>query len=217
MTKSIICRTPRAILVQLLFVTCLCFTMSSVANADIIITYGSGGSTTIDLLPNTSNQTVQLFATGVAGEGGTDVFEFNVQIGDGGVDLGGSDAGPVFGSIDLITGTVWDGNGATQTDVVQFPLARQSVVDAATDVLADGLIGTIEIDTTGIFTGLVDFRVNGVAGSFDSTFFRDGVALDTTSTNGTLRIGAVPEPSTLFMLMSIGLIGTGRSRFRSPL
>jgi hypothetical protein len=180
----------------------------SLASADIVISYGTvqGGNVVIDLLPNTPNQAVQFFATGVAAEGGTTGLELDLQIGDGGGAIGGTDAGPVIGTVDLITGTIWAGNGATQTDVVNTPLAKQSTVDTSSLVTADGLVGTVEFDTTGFSTGMFDFRLTGVAGAFDTMFVRTGSAVPTTAPNGFLRISeSVPEPSSLLVILACGL------------
>jgi hypothetical protein len=192
------------------------FVFTSTADAQITLSYGTvdaSGNVVVNLMPNMAGQRVDFFASGIAATGGTDGMELDLQVEDGGTDLGGTGVGPTMTGIDLTSGTIWSGFGDTQTDVVTFPLARQSTVDTGSVVTTDGLVGAVFFDTTGFNSGTFDFRVNGVSGAFDTTFFRGGVALPTESTNGFLRISeAVPEPSSLAMLSVIGLIGFARRR-----
>ncbi|MFK7736659.1 MAG: PEP-CTERM sorting domain-containing protein [Pirellulaceae bacterium] len=191
---GLLCAIPIAALLTL--------ASSKTTHADpILIDYGvvEGGIRFIDLLPNTPNQVVQLFASGIADEGGVNGFELDIQIGDGGEDLGGSDVGPVFASVDLETGTVWD-ESSTQDDVQVFPLARQSTIEGPSLLNTDGLIGSFTIDTTGFAGTELEFRMTGVADVFDSTFFRGGDPISTTAPNGRIRISAVPEPGSLALL-----------------
>ena len=199
-----------------MFALCSLAVVANQANADVFIDYGvdDGGTLFIDLQAETANQVVQIFATGIVADGGADAMEFDVQIGDGGSDLGGTDTAPVITSIDLITGTVWAPNSPNQQDVVEFPLARQSTVDTTSLVTTDGLIATIEFDTTGFGVGEIDFLLNGVAGSFDTTLFQGVNTLTTIAPNGIIRVTAIPEPASAGVLL-IGLIGVGFRRRRS--
>lgn len=188
--------------------------MASASNADIIITYGNG-SNIIDLLPNTAGQDVQFFASGVPGEGNIDGLELNMQIGDGGTAIGGTDIGPTFEAVDMVLGTIWNGpgGGANQDDPFVSPLLRQSTVFSNSAFSADGLVATITFDTTGFSNGTFDFLLSGVAGNFDSVFFLVDDTVPTTAPNGFLRIGPVPEPSSATLLVGLaGLIWVRRRK-----
>lgn len=149
------------------------------------------------LLPDTPNQEIQIFATG--GEQ-VSALEFNIQIGDGGADVGGVDTLPVITNVDLITDTIFDGQpGATQIDVVDYPLAKQSTVDISGSVAADGRIATVTINTAGWRAGNRDLLLDGVAGIFQVEFTGPtGAVVPTTVANGSLTV--VPEPATLTMI-----------------
>ena len=198
-----------------IFVLSVLALLPTQVNADVFIDYGvnEGGTLYIDLHAETANQAVHFFATGIGAENGADGLEFDVQIGDGGAFLGGTDTAPTITSIDLITGTVWASSNPTQSDPEVHPLIRQSTVDTASLVSSDGRIGTIVFDTTGFGFGEIDFRLSGVAGSFDTTFFQGVNSLSTVAPNGIIRISAVPEPAS-GMLILAGLIGLGFRRRR---
>ena len=92
-------------------------------SADVFIDYGvdEGGVIYIDLEAETANQAVHFFATGIVAESGADGLEFNVQVGDGGSFLGGTDTAPTITSNDIITGTVWESSSPTQSDPEVHP------------------------------------------------------------------------------------------------
>lgn len=190
---------------------------SASTQAEIFITYGrlDGSSRIIDLRPDTAGQQIQLFATGFAADGGADGLELDVQIGDGGTAIGGTDTGPVIQGVDLITGTVWGPLGPNQQDVVATPLATQTTVDTTSLNVADGLIGTITIDTTGfdINSPDISFRLTNVAGSFNTTFFQGASTLDTVAPDAVIRM--VPEPGSALILAGLGLVGIGIRRKRA--
>ncbi len=178
------------------------------ANADVVVSYGTdeGGTLVIELLADTPGQLVPIFASGIVADGGADGLELDVQIGDGGGLLGGTDTAPTITSVDLISGTIWESLSPNQTDVVDSPLAIQSTVDTTSLANADGLIGVLEIDTTGFGTGEIAFLLTGVAGNFDTTLFQGTTTLNTIAPNGIIRVVAVPEPATSLVLAA-GLVG----------
>jgi hypothetical protein len=177
------------------------------------------------LQPNSSRQEIQIFATG--GEP-VSALEFDIQIGDGGIALGGDDSGPAIVSLDLITNTIFASAGdASQTDVVQFPLARQSSVDVSGTVSANGLIATVVLDTTSSRPGTYDLRLTDVAGGFNTTFFNSlGEPSSTEVRNGTITVvpeacGYLPVLGMMALLFRFGLgvgphrLSFGRSIVRS--
>jgi len=192
------------------------FAFSSVANADVNITYGTveGGTNYIDLQPEMANQVVLIFGTGIVADGGADGMELDVQIGDGGADLGGVDTSPIITSIDMITGTIWQGSTPTQTDSVSFPLGAQSTVDTTSLANADGLLAAITFDTTGFGVGEIDFQLTGVAGSFDTFLSQGASPLTTNAPNGIIRVTAIPEPASASIVV-LGMIGLCARRRRN--
>lgn len=190
----------------------IAFHSAGIAHADLVIGYGvdESGTLYIDLMADTAQQAIEFYVTG--GDA-TDGFEFDLQIGDGGAEVGGTDTGPVFGAIDLVTNTIWSAASPNQADVVDSPLAKQSTVDTASLVSGSGLIGTVMFDTTGITSGEFAFSLTGVAGSFNTKFFNGANEITTVAPNGRLRIVSVPEPGFLSLLATCGL-GLGLRRRR---
>lgn len=205
----------RTFLMSFLSLCCL----GSPTYADIFVTYGTeeGGIRYIDLMPNTPNQSVEFYATGIVAEGGSNGFELNLQIGDGGAIFGGRDTEPVMTSIDLLTDTIWMDHRPTQTDVEVHPLARQSTVDTVSLAIVNGLIGTVVIDTTGFLDGEIDFLLTGVGGEYHTSLFQGTEILTTIAPNGVIRIDAgesIPEPAGTVVIV-LGLTGLVFRRHRS--
>jgi hypothetical protein len=148
------------------------------------------------LLPNLPGQTILIYVTGGDAVEG---LNLNVQVADGGSELamfGGSIDGPAISDLDIVTGTIFDGNnqgaddpeGLLGGDFSQIEL-RTILTDSGT-VAADGLLVTLTIDTTDYFSGQFDLRLfdtlNGPS---------DFAGIAASITDGTITI--VPEPGTL--------------------
>jgi len=181
-------------MIRILVCTVVVLCCATKLQAGIMITVGDN-----PLFPNTANQEVSIFVTGGDPVQG---LNFNAQIGDGGVDLGGTTVGPEITGIDILTGTLVEGNnngfvdpealGGVDFKLVEF---RTTTTNAGT-VAADGLLATLTIDPTGFFSGvfplILSNTVNGPT---------DFAGVEATIDDGTIRI--VPEPSTVAM----GLLG----------
>jgi hypothetical protein len=115
------------------------------------------------LLPNTAGQTIQINVTG-----GDPVSALiaNFQIGDGGPPNGGTTVGPAITSVDLTTGTIFaNSNAGTVVAEGVSPLLWAGEVvtldeDGKRTVPAAGLLATVTLDTTGIFSGQFPFAMH---------------------------------------------------------
>lgn len=142
------------------------------------------------LLPDTPNQSIEIM---VSGGDSVQGLNFRIQVADGGTHpmAGGSIDGPMISNIDLLSGTIFDGNNTGQNDLLSLPQVWvQSTTSANDTVLADGLLATVMIDTTGYMEGEFDLRVGD---TLDSATDFAGVPVDIT--DGMLRIRGVPEPA----------------------
>jgi hypothetical protein len=177
---------------------------------------GSINVGTISLQPNQAGQIVefQLTVTNPTAVNSINGFEFNIQVGDGGADLGGSDLGPVITGINLVGGTIWaTATSPTQANVVEFDLARQSSVDFATPIALTGtpIIARVEFSTLGIGpNSTAPLLLTGVAGSFDTKLFAGASEVPLTITNG--FVTTVPEPASLAMVAVAAVALTARRR-----
>jgi dockerin type I repeat protein/PEP-CTERM motif-containing protein len=138
------------------------------------------------LAPNMPGQQVQIHVTGGEAVSGIDLF---VQVGDGGVTVGGDDTGPKITNLDLVTGTIF---AANHTDIFTDPApliwGATTTTNSGT-VAANGVLVTLTIDTTGITTGQFDLILNPPA-TGPTAFADTGVVANLT--NGSLQIGAAP-------------------------
>ena len=117
-------------------------------------------------------------------------LNFNVQVADGGTDaaVGGSIDGPKIQSVNLVTGTIFDGNNTGQVDTLTLPQVSANTVTTSTGMIAaDGLLATIEVDTTGFMEGTFDLRVGDTRNGPS-----DFAGIPIQITDGSLSV--VPEP-----------------------
>ena len=84
---------------------------------------------------------------------------FNIQVADGGLDAGGSIPGPKITRIDILGGTlggstIFTGNNIGQTDTLRLPQIWESTTTTGSGIVTpNGVLGFVEIDTTGFFNG----------------------------------------------------------------
>lgn len=163
------------------------------ATAEILIDVG-----VIDLLPDTPGQAVLIHVTTDAADrvGGVN---FNAEIAGGGPELGGADAPDITG-VDLLAGTIFEGNHRGQSDLGSLDqLATLTVVTDTGTVAADGLLATLIIDTTG-------FDVVGASWTLSLSATHNGPT-DFAPTAAAIRDGAIriiPEPA-VFALLALGV------------
>ncbi len=166
------------------------------------------------LLPDTPDQTIEISVSGgqpVAG------LEFFSQVADGGPEAEGVPGGPQTGEgidgpettdVDLFTGTIFEHNNLPAARQSLLPqLFHASTVTAAGTVAAEGLLATVTIDTSGFFSGEWGLYLGDTLDP-ESTHFLSASAQTVSPqiTEGLIRIGFIPEPSTLVLLsIAVGL------------
>lgn len=192
------------------------FVLSAAAYATPIV---SGG--THDLLPETSGQVIAITVSGVPGDppglGGTgDAFQ--------GVDLfltiNDGTTGPLITAIDLLNGTVFDGNNSGQNDAIAFP-ARTAFSGTTVDsdvVGPNGVLAYITLDTTNVAMGSYPLHLY-LTNPGQPLLLPPWIGVDEEEPvpvliDGTLNI--VPEPGSLVLalLAVVGLCGVAIHRRR---
>jgi hypothetical protein len=170
------------------------------------------------LEPDTADQSIQIHVSGGDAVDGVDFF---LQVADGGPESGGSIDGPAITGVDIFTGTIFDGNNTGEAGGGQLvPQFWQSgtTTDSGT-VIADGLLATATIDTTGFYSHdpitLWDLKLTGTLMG-DSSLQSPPPGVSTRITNGSISVGSdvqpIPEPSTLVLLVigALCLVGWRR-------
>jgi len=160
--------------------------LSTPTNAGIIVG-------THELLPNTPAQQIEIFVTG--GDA-VDGINFNIQIEDG----TGATPSPPFTRLDILTGTIFAGKNTGSWDNNVLPQIAWDWTETSPGetVLADGLLGTLTVDTTGYDTGSWALRMSDTLNG--PTDFA-GLAADIT--DGRITITDVPEPSTMALCLAL--------------
>jgi hypothetical protein len=156
------------------------------------------------LLPNTSNQQIEIFVSGGENVAGVDLF---AQVGDGGPELAGvglppGTDGPTIESADFITSTIFTEASGTQIDqdragvlqVIASGVALTAVPPAPQSVPATGRLVTLSIDTTGFYSGSFDLLLSGVlpqmnGGPFNTKLIgSEGTSVAAEIHNGTIEV-----------------------------
>ena len=174
---------------------------ASVAWAELLIDVGNH-----PLLPGTAGQTITIDITGGDAVGGGTIF---LQVADGGPEaipylppgtIVGID-GPDITAVDILTGTIFDGNNLGDFGGTVVPQAWQSLTytQAGTAVDGDGLLATVTLDTTGFTSGSWDLSMGSLLGQTEF----GGVPLRITP--GTIFIPTdgeiIPEPASCVLLL----------------
>ncbi len=164
---------------------------------------------TWELEEDMADQQIEIFVSGGESVQG---IEFFLQVADGGPEAGGAIDGPAITNVDILTGTLFDGNNTGQTGggslVPQF--WQSGTTTNSGSVPANGLLATATISTVGFFS--TDTIHTWGLLMKDTLMGSSGFpGVDTIVENGaiTLKNGGgpvVPEPSSL-LIFFLGLTG----------
>ena len=163
------------------------------------------------LQPDDPGQTIQVF---VSGGDLVEGLNFNAQIADGGPEAGGAVRGPHITTADIVTGTIFANDNTGQRDPGSFPqiAIRRTTTNDDDTVMAQGLLATLAIDTTGFTSGTFPLKLGDTLNG--PTNFAGVPAM---ITDGSISI--VPEPTAPFIALSTAalLCLPRRSRRQRPL
>ena len=194
----------RKVGLALAFVFCLAATVQA-AN---VVTIGNHV-----LLPNTPGQVITLNVSGTDQVGGLDFF---LQVADGGPGAVGNILAPGI-SGDILTGMIFASNNTGLNDGnpggsnFGNEIVLLSTTTNSGTVLANGLLATVTIDTTGFFGGSWPLIMTGTAAG-DSDL---GVPGNLQTIDGSI---SVPEPTSvvlgLFAVAGLGVVAIRKRRAR---
>ena len=152
---------------------------------DDVLLSPSANPLTIDILelnlqPNLAGQSFDIHVDNSAGSPfAVNGFALNIQIADGGPDVGGSIDGPVFTSVDILSGTAFDSNNNGQAGGGVFTGGQVAEAFTATSGAStvdipsgQSKVATVTVSTEGFFAGVFTMTVaNSLNGSskFETT------------------------------------------------
>lgn len=153
-----------------------------------------------------ANQAGQIIEIHVTGNIPVSGVNLNIQIDEGGSAMPGqSDRGPRIEEVDVTNDTIFDGNHADEFNPGSFPqLAIRILTTQNGSVNAQGLLGKLTLDTTGVSPGTYALRLGDTLNGP-----RDFAGLGVDIVDGWVTV--VPEPASLVLL---GLLGCTMIRTR---
>lgn len=168
----------------MLLLTAVTIGVSPQAQAQLVLSFGN-----LNVAPNTAGQTIEVFVTGGSP---VDAIDLNILIGDGGAIAGGTNPNfDLIQSVDIITGTIFDGNhtGPSGAKLAQDGFAFDSTTTATGTVAANGLIATLTVDTTGINSGSFTISTDsGIGIQGPTTFAGANGIVAATQASGVINI-----------------------------
>ena len=176
----------------------------------LFATTGSVGSPSINvgthyLQRNTAGQTIEISVSGSAEVQGLNLY---AQIADGGPEAGGGIDGPVLERVDIITDTIFGSNNTGQVDSLSLPqISIQLTTTSGGSVIANGLLATLTIDTTGFSDGQFALKLSETLEG-DSDFAGIPMVIE----NGQIVI--VPEPTSVFLVSALVFVAVSARRHR---
>jgi hypothetical protein len=193
----------------------LCLTASAQAIPTIVV----GNH---NLLPNTAGQQIPINVTGI-GVNEVNGITLSVMTNDGGVPYGGT-PGPIITAVDDDSGptigvppSVATGHNAPAEFFDNQLYSGNFLTVSGFVTVANGLVATLTIDTTGFAGGVYDLQLIGFAleENVGNTGFIGNISAESI-TNGTITI--VPEPSSvvlgLFAVAGLGAVAIRKRRAR---
>jgi len=175
-----------------------------------------------NLLPNQAGQSVPLLVSGI-GANEVNGITLSVMVNDGGIAYGGT-PGPIITGMDFDSGpTIWvppsvpSGHNAPATFFDNQLASANFLTVSGFVTVANGLVATLIIDTTGFGPGVYDLQLLGFAleENVGNTGFIGNITAESI-TNGTITI--VPEPSSvvlgLFAVAGLGAVAIRKRRAR---
>ncbi|MCA9217172.1 MAG: hypothetical protein KDB27_29085 [Planctomycetales bacterium] len=198
-----------------IFCACVCsLFIASASHSSIIVTVGD-----VQLQPNEANQAVPILVSSPDNTPAVAAFNLVAQLGDG---VGGS-AEPKFSGaedtldgVDFLTGTIWPASSTTSGTgpVMDFPyFATASVaIEGGGTTVADGILVTLFVDTTGFDSGTYDLLVSASQGNDSAFVLPGGSEFSPEIRNGSITI--VPEPTACGLFMVFVVVGLARGSKR---
>jgi hypothetical protein len=173
----------------------------------------------INLFADTSDQIVELFFQNTGSAVDVTGLDLYIQVADGGPEVPeGSIDGPVITAIDLLTGTVFDGQAVFENTDNTYPQSKSGSLalvapESSVTIPSTGSpslkLATVTFDTSGFsdFESSWDLILETTALGV-STFYDVNIdPIPISADPGTIVLIPIPEPSEYAMLVAFGLGG----------